>query len=318
MKANESVETALKYSMMGVLLAITLLAGLTLSNDAVIGVNITNVTTRVNVTNTQPIIQQVNLTPANIVLLPGNTSNATCVASVFDFNGVNDFLNASAVFYLNSTGPDGPDDNNNHYTVDNLSCEKTNINATHYHVTCNAPLEYYADNGTWGCQMTVTDNGGAQNPDAKLNASQNASIFANVTELLALDVPSVLDFGNLTVTQTSDATEFNITNFGNIDINISVRGFGATVAGDNLSMVCAFGEIPIELERFALDNATLFDDMTAVTNVTTLIQNFTLPQRTDDNDFGADRNQTYWRLQIPLSVGGDCNGTLVFSASQAQ
>jgi hypothetical protein len=42
-----------------------------------------------------------------------------------------------------------------------------------------------------------------------------------------------------------------------------------------------------------------------------------IPAREDDNAYGNSTNSTYWRLQIPLTVGGTCNGTIEFSAVDA-
>jgi hypothetical protein len=48
----------------------------------------------------------------------------------------------------------------------------------------------------------------------------------------------------------------------------------------------------------------------------TVDTNYTLAQRTNDNQDGVreDLNVTFWRLEIPLSVGGLCNGTIIFGA----
>ena len=35
-------------------------------------------------------------------------------------------------------------------------------------------------------------------------------------------------------------------------------------------------------------------------------------------ELGVDINTSYWRLKIPFSVGGYCNGSLVFAAENAE
>ena len=52
-----------------------------------------------------------------------------------------------------------------------------------------------------------------------------------------------------------------------------------------------------------------------ITNISTMIDDFTLPVRTNDTAYGKDTNETYWMIEVPLSVGGYCNGTIVFTAS---
>jgi hypothetical protein len=50
------------------------------------------------------------------------------------------------------------------------------------------------------------------------------------------------------------------------------------------------------------------------------INSATLYNRTDENSpitggVTGTTNSTYWRVKVPLSVGGLCNGTLEFSAT---
>jgi len=56
--------------------------------------------------------------------------------------------------------------------------------------------------------------------------------------------------------------------------------------------------------------------MTNVTGNLTNIQNWNLPVKTNDTNVGNETNTTYWRLEIPLNVGGNCNGTIEFRATQ--
>jgi hypothetical protein len=80
-------------------------------------------------------------------------------------------------------------------------------------------------------------------------------------------------------------------------------------------MICTYGNISFGYHRYVVGLNTSFADMKNLTNQT-LDSNFTLSRRTNDNTVGVreDINSTFWRLQIPLSAGGLCNGTIIFGA----
>jgi len=127
-------------------------------------------------------------------------------------------------------------------------------------------------------------------------------------------VPAEIDYGNLSVTETSSDMPANISNFGNTPINISVRGYGGTTNPDNpadLCMECAYGNISMGYEKYSLSSGTDYSAMTALTNTSTEM-NLPLPVRINDSNYEDDTNTTYWKIQIPLSIGGVCNGTLQF------
>ena len=279
----------------------------------VLGWNNSTTITRAYVWNTEPNITSVTISPDPIDLTPGNTTNVNCTAYVWDYNGWADVNVSNATFYHISVGNDAEDDSNTHYTADvdnDCSCTGSDNEAI---CNCTFDIWYYATNGTWICNMTVTDQGGeATERQYYLNSSNNAS--ATVNTVVAINVPAEIDYGNLSVTETSSDMPANISNFGNTPINISVRGYGGTTNPDNpgdLCMECAYGNISIEYEKYSLASGTDYSVMTALTNASTEMD-LSLPVRTDDNGYGNDTNTTYWKLQIPLSIGGICNGTLVF------
>ncbi len=51
--------------------------------------------------------------------------------------------------------------------------------------------------------------------------------------------------------EVSNEVEMNITNYGNIIMNLSLEGYGLT-AGDENSMFCETGNISIEYKKFNL------------------------------------------------------------------
>jgi hypothetical protein len=319
-------------AVVAVLLLSVLFMGPTLSSDFAAAVNITNNSVRatVNVTNTEPNITSVVVdddisVPANqIDLSPMSTKRVYCNATVQDYNGAGD-INASSVnatLFISSMGSLGAPDNNHRYVND--SCGSCNsLTATTTICDCSFAVQYYAnDSSEWVCNVSLKDNGGtAAINRIILSANQSSSTPVTINKLLAINTTSLLDYGNLSVTQTSPEIVHNVTNGGNINLNLSLRGFGgandsADFPGYNLTMICDFGNISVGHQRYALgteNSGASYESMNVLLN-TTRPTNFSLPSRIDDTNFGFDRNSTLWRLRVPLSVGGICNGTIIFGA----
>lgn len=305
--------------------------GVSFTTDYVLGANTTNntVIARVNVTNTEPNITSVVVSPSPIDLIANGVSIVTCNATVFDFNGWQDIdpSSVNATFHIQSVGREGIADNNHRYA--NESCGRCiqGAGATNASCDCRFALQYYTnDSSSWVCNITVRDSGGTGAPGSRLNFSDTeVSSTVTVSKLLAINTSLLLDYGNLSVTQTSAQITHNITNAGNINLNLSLRGYGGTNDSvdspfNNMTMTCEFGNISIGNQRYALgteNSGIAFADMRHLTNITK-ITNFTLPARLDDTSFGGDKNSTLWRLQIPLGVGGICNGTIIFGAVDAE
>ena len=196
------------------------------------------------------------------------------------------------------------DDNNYHYS--NNSCLNVSQGIYAINYSCGFAIKYYANNGTWYCNITATD---------LINASGSNIKQTAINDLLAIDVsPLVIDYGLLDPGNTS-SEDFNITltNYGNIPINITVDGYGA-IEGDNLSMGCIIGNISVGYERYSVEYNKIYNDMIELTNTSTLIANFTLAQRTNDATYKNDSNNTYWKMSIPYGVKDNCNGTITFTA----
>ena len=289
-----------------------LLLGLSLSiftySFSVMGINNSSVLVKVNITNTEPILYFVTVTPDPVELSPGENTTINCTGRTWDYNGWGDIVRVNATIYKNTTSVNAVDDNNNHYTNKNCSaCTQYSGSASNATCSCFFNVTYYVDNGTWECNMTVFDTYG-------VNAS-NKTQFA-INQLLAINTTEEVDYGNLVVTQTSSKKSINITNFGNIPLNLSLRSYGGTEdtsSNQNWAMICIQGNMTFNQHRWTL-NATLpFDNMTPLSN-DTVNMNLTIPSRVNDTAVDNDKNQTYIQLRVPLTVGGYCNGTLIFSA----
>ncbi|MBI3027830.1 hypothetical protein HYY70_07000, partial [Candidatus Woesearchaeota archaeon] len=265
-----------------------------------------------NVNRTQFILAVVNwnTTLALSIFSPidlsiDDTIFAACNATITDNDNRSDIKNVNATFYQSIISSSAPDDNNNHYS--NNSCIAVQNSTYESNYSCGFNLQYYANNGTWRCNITVVDL-----DDSKVFGN----ISATVSELIAIDVfPTVMDYGVLQPFNISNQTNITIRNIGNIALNVSVRSLtpSESLAYLNLSMVCERGNISNDNLRFSVVNGTAFSQMQPLNNESQLI-NFTLPQRTNDISLGNDTNATFWRLQIPAIPAGYCNGTMLFSA----
>ena len=265
-----------------------------------------SVRTTVNVTNSYPEI--INITCNNgaaITLTAGGTYRVDCLVEIRDYNGGEDVTTVNGTFYYYLNDTFDSDDNNTHYT--NASC--TNISTNGYFVnwTCSFDVWYYALNGTWIMNSTANDTYSATDTD-----SGNTSI----SPLLALNVTNVIDFGDLAVTQTSSSVEANVTNFGNVPINVSVFGFGSndSVSGAGFAMLCTERNLTLPNERYDLSQATPYNAMTRITGGSATVSGLTVAKQVLASTYSV--NSTYWRLYINLSTNpfGICNGTVVFAA----
>jgi hypothetical protein len=264
------------------------------------------VLTKLNVTNTEPHVYNVTITPNSLTLTAGTTTNLTCNGTVTDYNGVPTTIsNVTAIFYLNSTSPTDPTKNDTKYVVNCTNVTTFSSSSALY--TCDLNIWFFARNGTWSCNITAIDQGHIGGSD------RNES---TIQPLVALNVSDVIDYGNVPVGNISDERDANITNFGNIPINISVRGWGGQNESlyPNLSMICDLGNISVDLERYNITTGQAWSNMINLTDTNALIRGLVVNMR---NDSFNPINKTYWRISVPFGIGGQCNGTVLFTASSA-
>ncbi|HYD03644.1 MAG TPA: hypothetical protein VEC16_05075, partial [Alphaproteobacteria bacterium] len=181
-----------------------------------------------------PIIYEVNVTdfsdPDNsLILSAGSTQTIYCRAVVSDPFGPSNVYNASATFYYFLNLSNNDDDPVVHYT--NFSCLLNETTVNNKTFSCGFDVQYYANNGTWNCNITINNN----------QSIPQSGIAANtIAPLYAINLTDGLDFGNVNSEVPSANVSVNITNFGNMLINVSLQGY-AVVIGDNLGMNCSDG-----------------------------------------------------------------------------
>ncbi|NTV23424.1 MAG: hypothetical protein HGA85_03550 [Nanoarchaeota archaeon] len=255
--------------------------------------------TTVNITNSAPLVLDVNLqSPINLIAYDNTTVN--CNVTIYDFDnntaGVNATLHRS-----NMSSSLAPDMN---YLYTNSSCSLISPADYYANYSCTFTVNYFANNGSWLCNATVIDVANA--------TGSNQSVASIINPLIAIKLPSLIDYGNVAVNQNSTDIDANITNAGNRDANISVEGY-AIVPGDNLAMNCTVGTIAIGFEKYNRNGNINYGAMTALTGVTTQIPIYSVYQRQSETIESI--NATYWKMSVPPGAGGICTGKILFTAS---
>lgn len=271
-----------------------------------------SVDTRVNITNALPEVLGVfvsdgfgNIT--NITLNAGSTKMVYCNVTVRDYDNIGE-VNVSATFYKNETGINDttPDDNNTHYT--NLTCGAGSPSGFERNYSCSFAVLYYANAGRWICNATAHD----PYPFTNASANQSGMNVTNINGLLALNVTPLIDYGDMAVGDISSAPEqANVTNFGNLNINVSVKGYGRNIS-DGLAFVCDVGNISVQYEKYNAVGGVDLSTYVNLSNTLTRIGGLMVPQQTNDSQQSI--NATYWMLQVPPNPFGLCNGTVIFQA----
>lgn len=265
-----------------------------------------SVDTRVNVTGSAPDVLYVSLQPS-ITLGAGGITTVTCNVSIRDYNGFADLDTVNATFFDTvSSSVYAADNNNTHYSNSSCSPIAGQQSGAFANYTCTFPVNFYAVNSSWNCSAFVNDS---------INLGGNNSNRTVVNELLALNVTTLIDYGEMNVGDISSNQTANITNMGNRPINITVKGYGLTIA-DGLSFVCEQGSLPIALERYSANITATYDEKQVLSNTLTQMFGLTVAKPTDAV---AVLNTTYWQLYLDpaYNVFGVCNGTVVFQAERA-
>ncbi|GBE20017.1 MAG TPA: hypothetical protein ENG87_00600 [Candidatus Pacearchaeota archaeon] len=285
-----------------------------------IGENNVTVSTMLQIGNVFPEIEGITINSgSSIDLTPNSTTTVIVEIIAKDYNGEGDISNVTAEFFDNSASFYGDsDDNNYHYTNSSCSIDTSYGDIYEINATCSFVVEYYANNATWNLTSLIMDNSSLSDLDS------NTQI---VNTLLALSLPDTIDYGEVNATAVSLEKMANVTNAGNVKMNLSLSGYAVNV-GDGNAMNCTLGSIKnisIDYEKYNLTASTsgiltLSQFETDYTNLTSniAVKEFDLNYRQNDGNPTADAiNQTYWRIYVPLGVADSCSGNIVFGAVQA-
>jgi hypothetical protein len=294
--------------------------------SAVVGTPNATVQTFLEVGESFPEIINITVDDFNesITLNANSTKTVSCVARIVDYNDDDSLDTVTAVFYdtvLSTAG--GPDDNNTHYT--NSSCifdldfvEWNGHLDDDYHALgiCTFEIWYYANPGNWNCSMTVTDN-------ASLSDTQQDDI--TIDELLAVGLPDFINYGTVNATYVSDEQIANVSNVGNVELNLSLSGYAQT-PGDGLAMNCSLGRngyIDLDYEKYNLTETTpgsvtltSFENLYLNLTSAPVVKEFNLPYRQEET-YNEAVKSSFWRIYVPQGAAGSCQGNIVFGATVA-
>lgn len=261
-----------------------------------------SVDTRVNISGSPPFV--INATAEGpITLNPGGVTLVTCNFSVRDFNGFADIFTFNGSLYSTPVGENAVNDNSTKYF--NSSCNPISGQQSGIYVnySCQFPVNYYAVNGSWTCLGKVNDTYG-------LAGRGNATTTINA--LYALNVTPLIDYGTHAMGQYVPNQTANVTNLGNVPINITVKGYARNWS-DNLSFMCEQGNLSLDLQHFSANNTADWATKQILNDSYRQVHGLTVPKAMNAT---PSLNVTYWELYLdPTQLAqGECNGTVVFQA----
>jgi hypothetical protein len=236
-----------------------------------------------------------------INLNPGNTKTITCNATIEDENGADDITSVNATLHREKI-LDFEQNNNNVYINNSCSLISSSENIAEY--SCDFNVYYYAENGTWHCNVTSLDQQGLTN-----NNYENTTIDT----LYAINLSSlILEYGEIPTNDLSEEKILEVQNIGNMPLTVFVRGYAGSEPEQNYSMICDNSEtIPLENQRYSTIADTDFNEKNGLTSTFQEIINNMQKQTTET----MISQNTYWNLQtVPMSVT-NCEGTIVFSVT---
>lgn len=267
------------------------------------------------------IVDDTTYTPANeIDLLAGSNLTVFCNATARDSDGFLDIKNATGYLYYNeSSSALAADDKNVHYS--NASCSLITGTGDSRGVECGFSLPYFTNSSTWACNITIRDN-------QSINGSRYYD-YATINTLLAVGLPSSINFGTLFPGDTSLVNKTNVTNFGNIPLNIKVYGYANNFTTSDNALNCTLGLNKNISLYFLKYNVT---DGPACSTLSWSSNYWNLTNSTNEKGWGQFkvgkqtqesvlmRNYTCWMLKVPsiasdnIDVGGACKGVVSFTA----
>jgi len=280
------------------------------ANDSVgnIGLNSThgNITVRMKVINITSVVleDEIYIPSDEINLVAGSEKLVYCNVTLKSGDDYPSINGVNATLHSTSVSVEDADNNRTHYT--NSSCRFLTGGGDDAEYICSFSIKYYAINGTWNCTAKAWDN------------YTNTAISDNSTmnQLFAINISTaVINYTSLEPNQASPEVAVNMTNIGNMPMNISVYGYGGEDegTGSSLSMVCEINNVSVHFEKYSTGSSAYL----AKSNLSSTPKDVGLTIPPQDDTSGIMYNTTYWQFMVPVSSYslGQCNGSVVFMAS---
>jgi hypothetical protein len=234
---------------------------------------------------------------SDIALIEGATTTIYATSTVTDFNGFADLLFASSTFYrsgLSSTTACTAD-NNDCYQISTSSCSFLSCSGNSCTVSCSADMYYFADPTDVGSVFAAQDWRAVLDVWDSSQSHDTASSSQDVYTLRALTVPSLLDFGGVTVGQDTGATNAttSVINSGNVVLDLDLGGDPLTSGASSVS----YDRQKYATSTFTYATCPTCNVLSASTTPTFFPISVTKP--TSTSSFFKD---IYWGIQIPLGT----------------
>jgi hypothetical protein len=312
MKINKMKTGKYLIASTSIAIALTILMFVSFTATSVFSVNNDSFNMTVTIDNTAPYILATTMAFNDSVsgddiqlTASTNTNLVYCNATATDVNGWQDIISASANLWHSTSTVGAANDKNVHYSAVNgtMGTGKCNIGSgsgNDVPIVCQVYLEHEATNGTWYCNITVTDS-------ASATGSNQTS--TTVAPLVAMTVVNdTLAYGSMSPNTNSSTLTANVTNEGNVQIGVNVNG---------TAMVCSTtGNVPLTNIKYSSTNQAYADMSAALTGSAVQVSGFTLvPEGISpfSDDQMASLN-TYWAIGVPVGVKGTCVGNVTVTA----
>lgn len=314
MKKGESLQKILEFALF-VIAFFVVMALVLIQSQAV------NVNTAVSIENVDPTVESIYFNDTAFVAsdgYPGGTINTLVAGStktiyvngvVEDLNGRDDIIGVALVFYRSSvSGGSACASDKNQCYLDAVCDTQTNADSSQYDYSCQIQLSYFIDSTSaggaypfdnWVAEVSVSD-GVATGSDQETKEVQT---------LLALNVPSSVDFGTLSLgdeTSSENNQAMVVTQRGNDEADVEVSSSAA--------MSCTInGTIPVANQQWSLTDIGYGASGTAALSGTPTDTNLYVDYQTDEAT--APTETVYWNIAIPSGgVEGTCSGATTIAA----
>jgi len=226
-----------------------------------------------------------------------------CTATVTDADGNADINTIVGVLFGPSSSEGAADSDDDHYT--DSSCDYNS--GTGAAVCTFSTVEFYAEVGSWTCQINATDYA--------VNSNDTETDTASINTLLAIDISDALeiDFGSVGVGDDSTEQTTAYENEGNVQIDVDVDVYRDGQDVDDASgMSCDTGTIPAGNINASTVTGGPYTSA-AASGLINLEEN--LDEATGD-DQSPTTDNVFWKITVPTSgVAGTCDGTVYFGAT---
>ena len=271
-----------------------------IANDTLGSIN-SSETTTFEVENDVPDPSGVQVIGGDISLTEGANKTVTGTATITDLNGYGHISNVTGYLFLTSEGQ-GEDNASRHYT--SACASNVDGSGTSESYNCTFNVTHYAIPTDSGSQLESTNWTFLVSPLDVKSTGTNGTDIVEMNTLLAFDIsPSVINFGSLNLsTNTTDTNEeINVTNLGNVQVDIMM-------SGTNLS--CNPGIIPVNFLEYEDNPFTYGVGIDLLESGVELDLDVSAGYQGDE----MPTKTTYYGFGVPSSsVGGACTGTVVLA-----